>query len=178
MVEHLRPRGDKDVSLTCHMGGRPPTRLKTHAVPDLAFSEMRFLSAQPRDKEEVQVTAELTKKRLKKNPTRAEQENISACFAAKQSSLAKTDTNAADHWRRSARQAEVGSLYTDKELHRPAAMPLTGKAEIFQKPFLGFGGRCNSGFIDGWSALDRLRTLSEHVRVLAPPKRSSQVREG
>ncbi|KAK8181397.1 hypothetical protein BC567DRAFT_223056 [Phyllosticta citribraziliensis] len=110
----------------------------SYVVPDLVFSEMRFLQKQDDTREKNQ--EETRNKRKRKDPTHVQGQEISAYFGAKRPPLADKDQNIqrkpSEHRSRSTslRQRSHSRSSTRFESARP---PI----ELPDKPYLGFGSR-------------------------------------
>ncbi|KAK8203684.1 hypothetical protein IWZ01DRAFT_91461 [Phyllosticta capitalensis] len=118
--------------------GRASTPIKGRGLPDLVFSEMRFLQKQDDTKEKTQ--EETRNKRKRKNPNQVPEHELSAYFGAKRPPLVDKDHNIqrrrSEHRSKSASlgQRPLSRASTRIESARPAI-------ELPDKPYLGFGSR-------------------------------------
>ncbi|KAK7609939.1 hypothetical protein JOL62DRAFT_150077 [Phyllosticta paracitricarpa] len=115
--------------------GRASTPVKGRGLPDLIFSEMRFLQKQDDTRDQAQ--EETRNKRKRKDPTQAQGQEISAYFGAKRPPLAdKHRQRPSGHRSKSAslRQRCPSRTSTRFESAKPTI-------ELPDKPHLGFGSR-------------------------------------
>ncbi|KAK8162759.1 hypothetical protein BKA80DRAFT_310244 [Phyllosticta citrichinensis] len=135
-TERLTMKPNRSIGL--FKKGRASTPVKGRGLPDLVFSEMRFLQKQDDTRERTQ--EETRNKRKRKDPTRVQGQEISAYFGAKRPPLADKDQNVqrkpSEHRSRSTSlcQRSPSRTSTRFESARPTI-------ELPDKPYLGFGSR-------------------------------------
>ena len=109
-------------------------------MPDLVFSEMRFLQKQ-KDAPEEQANPDTQRRRRRKDFTRANQEEISAYFTTTRPVLAEKESNIQSKVS-SSRQAQTlipgRKNKQQKSASIDSAIPTI---ELPEKPYLGFGSR-------------------------------------
>jgi hypothetical protein len=109
-------------------------------VPDLVFSEMRFLQKQ-KDAPEEQANPDTQRRRRRKNLSRANQEEISAYFTTTRLVLAEKESNIQSKVS-SSRQAQT--LIPERKNKQQKSASIDSDIptiELPEKPYLGFGSR-------------------------------------
>ncbi|KAF2806073.1 uncharacterized protein BDZ99DRAFT_103572 [Mytilinidion resinicola] len=144
--------------------GRASTPVKGRGLPDLVFSEMKFLQKRKDAPEETHKEEEIRKRR-KKDHAQANEHEMSAYFTSLRPPLAERDTNIQSHQHLSDHRTIVPANEHKKIRSASIETPIP-TVELPEKPYLGFGGRGarhESSYLS-WSETDRLTTQSPDFR--------------
>lgn len=126
-------------------------------VPDLVFSEMRFLQ-KPEDQPEPSIPREPPKKKLKKDRAQTKEGEISAFFTSVRPALAERDSNSISKHDQGGGSAKAAPNVHEPGRERAQSTKSTGVLPTIEAPdrasYLGFGGRgprCESTGYVSWS---------------------------
>lgn len=120
--------------------GRASSPVRGRGLPDLVFSEMRFLQKRE-DAPGEQANPDTQRRRRRKNLTRANQEEVSAYFTTTRVVLAEKESNIQSKVS-SSRQAQT--LIPERKNKQQKSASINSAIptiELPEKPYLGFGSR-------------------------------------
>lgn len=119
--------------------GRASSPVRGRGLPDLVFSEMKFLQKRKDALEEAKPDSQ--RKRRRKDTTRANQEEISAYFTTMRPALAEKDGNVRSNVSPSRHKRTLAPRCENKQQKSPSADSGRPTIELPEKPYLGFGSR-------------------------------------
>ncbi|KAI8940238.1 hypothetical protein NX059_003941 [Plenodomus lindquistii] len=120
--------------------GRTSMAVKGRGLPDLVFSEMKFLQKHD-EPTNLPQRPEATKKKRKKDHVRSKEGEISAYFTNVRPALAEKDQNLPDHQRRRGKDPSSVSVHRELEQRLMDDTVVSTVEAADKASYLGFGSR-------------------------------------